>query len=132
MSDLFDFDSKNDIYGVMGNPITHSKSPTIHTLVANQTNQRLEYSAIHVDAGGFRQAIGNFQASGGKGLNITVPFKQEAFDITDDCSERANRAGAVNTLKFEDNKIFGDNTDGVGLVNDLKNNLNIEIQNKNI
>jgi len=132
MTDLFDFDSQKDVYGVMGNPITHSKSPTIHSLFAKQTNQRLEYSAIHVDTGGFRQAIGNFQASGGKGLNITVPFKQEAFDLADDCSARANRAGAVNTLKFEDKKIFGDNTDGVGLVNDLRNNLNIEIQNKRI
>jgi len=132
MSDLFDFNPQNDVYGVMGNPITHSKSPSIHTLFATQTKQRLEYSAIHVDTGGFRQAIGNYQASGGKGLNITVPFKQEAFDIADECSERANRAGAVNTLKFIDGKIFGDNTDGVGLVNDLKNNLNIDIANKNI
>ncbi len=132
MSDLFDFDLQKDIYGVMGNPITHSKSPTIHTLFATQTQQRLEYSAIHVDTGGFKQAIGNFQASGGKGLNITVPFKQEAFEITDQCSQRATRAGAVNTLKFENDTIIGDNTDGIGLVTDLLNNLNIEIQNKNI
>ncbi len=132
MTDLFDFDAKKDIYGVMGNPITHSKSPKIHRLFAEQTKQLLEYSAIHVDSGGFRQAIGNFQASGGKGLNITVPFKQEAFDIADECSERANRAGAVNTLKFEGNKIIGDNTDGVGLVNDLQHNRNIKIKNKTI
>ncbi len=132
MTDLFDFGPQTDIYGVMGNPITHSKSPKIHGLFAKQTNQRLEYSAIHVDSGGFRQAIGNFQASGGKGLNVTVPFKQEAFDITDECSERANRAGAVNTLKFEGSKIIGDNTDGVGLVNDLQHNLKIEIKNKTI
>jgi len=132
MSDLFDFDAQKDIYGVMGNPITHSKSPLIHTQFAKQTKQRLEYTAMHVDSGGFRQAIGNFQASGGKGLNVTVPFKQDAFEISDECSERANRAGAVNTLKFEGNKILGDNTDGVGLVNDLLNNLNIVIHNKNI
>jgi shikimate dehydrogenase len=132
MSDLFDFNSQKDIYGVMGNPITHSKSPTIHALFAAQTSQRLEYTAIHVDTGGFRQAIGNFQASSGKGLNITVPFKQEAFEICDQCSERANRAGAVNTLKFENKTIIGDNTDGVGLVNDLQDNLSIEIKNKNI
>ncbi|MFV2060569.1 MAG: shikimate dehydrogenase, partial [Gammaproteobacteria bacterium] len=132
MTDLFDFDAQKDIYGVMGNPITHSKSPIIHTLFATQTNQRLEYTAIHVDSGGLQQAIGNFQASGGKGLNITVPFKQEAFEIAEQYSERANRAGAVNTLKFENNTVFGDNTDGVGLVNDLKNNLNIEIHNKTI
>lgn len=132
MSDLFDFDSQKDIYGVMGNPINHSKSPTIHSLFAKQTNQRLEYNAIHVDNGGFSQAVGNFQAAGGKGLNITIPFKQEAFDISDDCSERAKRAGAVNTLKFENNRIFGDNTDGTGLVNDLQKNLKLEIQHKNI
>ncbi len=132
MSDLFDFDSKNDIYGVMGNPISHSKSPAIHTAFAIQTKQRLEYSAIHVDSGGFQQAIGNFQASGGKGLNITVPFKQEAFEIAEQCSERANRAGAVNTLTFENDKIIGDNTDGIGLVHDLQNNLAIKLQNKNI
>lgn len=132
MSDLFDFDAQKDIYGVMGNPVTHSKSPTIHSLFAKQTSQRLDYTAIHVDTGGFRQAIGNFQAAGGKGLNITVPFKQEAFELSDNCSERAKRAGSVNTLKFQNNKITGDNTDGIGLVTDLKNNLNIGIQDKNI
>ncbi|VAW92133.1 Shikimate 5-dehydrogenase I alpha [hydrothermal vent metagenome] len=132
MSDLFDFDSKKDIYGVMGNPISHSKSPIIHTAFAAQTQQRLEYSAIHVDNGGLQQAVGNFQAAGGKGLNITVPFKQETFEIIDQCSERAKRAGAVNTLTFENDNIIGDNTDGIGLVHDLKNNLTIKIQNKNI
>ena len=132
MSDLFDFDVRKDSYAVMGNPITHSKSPLIHSLFAQQTNQKLEYTAIHVDLGGFEQAVGNFNASGGKGLNITVPFKQEAFAVVTEISDRAKRAGAVNTIKFEGKKIIGDNTDGVGLVNDLTKNLQIELKDKRV
>jgi len=115
MSDLFDFEQRQDQYGVMGNPITHSKSPQIHTLFAQQTQQHLAYTAIHVDLGGFEQAVGNFDASGGKGLNITVPFKQEAYALVDD-----------------KNQSYGDNTDGVGLVNDLVRNHQIELQGKRI
>ena len=128
MSDIFDFGQRKDSYAVMGNPITHSKSPLIHTLFAEQTQQQMEYTAIHVDLGGFEQAVGNFNASGGKGLNITVPFKQEAFAVVNDISDRAKRAGAVNTIKFEGKRIFGDNTDGSGLVNDLKNNLLLDLK----
>lgn len=127
MSDLFDFEQRQDRYGVMGNPITHSKSPRIHTLFAQQTGQRLEYTAIHVDLGGFAQAVGNFDASGGKGLNITVPFKQEAFALVDTRSARAERAGAVNTIKFEKHARFGDNTDGAGLLNDLTMNQQLDL-----
>jgi len=132
MTDLFDFETRQDRYGVMGNPVSHSKSPRIHTLFAEQTGQRLEYSAIHVDLGGFAQALGNFDASGGKGLNITVPFKQEAWALVDERSERAERAGAVNTIKFENKRRYGDNTDGVGLVNDLTRNHQISLQGKRI
>jgi shikimate dehydrogenase len=132
MSDLFDFEQRQDRYGVMGNPITHSKSPRIHSLFAQQTQQHLEYTAIHVDLGGFAQAVGNFDASGGKGLNITVPFKQEAWALVDARSERAERAGAVNTIKFEKNKRYGDNTDGVGLVNDLTQNYHLSLRGKRI
>lgn len=130
--DLFDFGKKVDDYAVMGNPISHSKSPSIHTLFAEQTGQSILYTAIHVDPGGFNQAVGNFAAAGGKGLNITVPFKQEAWALANTRSERAERAGAVNTLKIEQGQLFGDNTDGVGLVNDLTINHNIELKNKNI
>ena len=132
MKDIFDFGKKIDDYAVMGNPISHSKSPSIHTLFAEQTQQSVLYTAIHVDLGGFKQAVGNFVASGGKGLNITVPFKQEAWELVSERSERAERAGAVNTIKIENDRLFGDNTDGVGLVNDLTINHGIELKNKNI
>lgn len=132
MSDLFDFEQRKDQYGVMGNPVAHSKSPQIHSLFAQQTGQRLEYNAIHVDLGGFDQAVGNFDASGGKGLNITVPFKQEAYALMDECSDRAERAGAVNTIVFKEDRRYGDNTDGVGLVNDLVQNHQVVLQGKRI
>lgn len=127
MSDIFDFEPKIDEYAVMGNPITHSKSPAIHTEFARLTQQHIHYSAIQVDLGGFRQAVGNFFASGGKGLNVTVPFKQEAWQLAEQRSERAELAGAVNTLLMRDNLLTGDNTDGVGLVRDLQHNKKIRL-----
>lgn len=133
MSDIFDFDSEPDEYAVMGNPIAHSKSPAIHAAFAKQTRQSIRYRAIQVDPGGFEQAVGNFFASGGKGLNITVPFKQEAWKLADNLSPRASLAGAVNTLKPEaNNKLSGDNTDGIGLVRDLKNNLGVTLEGKKV
>lgn len=112
-----------DRYAVMGNPIAHSKSPRIHTLFAEQTGQDLEYTAILVEPGHFTGAVAEFHASGGKGLNITVPFKQEAWTLAARRSERAERAGAVNTLLLEaSGEHFGDNTDGAGLVRDLLHN----------
>lgn len=132
MSDIFDFD-KPDLYAVMGNPINHSKSPQIHTAFALQTGQKLEYSAIHVDLGGFAQAVSHFQGHGGKGLNVTVPFKLDAWKLSDSLTERANRAGAVNTLILaDDGKIEGDNTDGVGLVNDIIDHLGWSIEQKKV
>ena len=132
MSDIFDFETRIDEYAVMGNPIAHSKSPLIHTAFATQTGQRIHYSAIQVDPGGFSQAVGNFFANGGKGLNVTVPFKQEAWQLADERSERAELAGAVNTLFMRDGQLFGDNTDGVGLVRDLGHNLGINLGGKRI
>jgi len=123
MSSLFDFD-KPAIYAVMGNPVSHSKSPRIHGLFAEQTGERLQYSAIQVDPGGFEQAVRNFVANGGRGLNVTVPFKTNAWELVDSRTARAALAGAVNTIEVQAQGILhGDNTDGVGLVTDIVNNL---------
>jgi shikimate dehydrogenase len=123
MSSLFDFDGPPDAYAVMGHPISHSKSPQIHAAFARQTGQRMEYTAIQVDPGGFEQAVGNFFANGGKGLNVTVPFKQEAWALAAVRGPEAERAGAVNTLlQDEADRLVGHNTDGVGLVRDILQN----------
>jgi len=112
-----------DRYAVMGNPVAHSKSPRIHALFAGQTGQRLTYEAIRVESGKLADAVGDFLAAGGKGLNITVPLKEEAWSLAQSRSRRAERAGAVNTLLLEPSgKLFGDTTDGAGLVRDLLHN----------
>ena len=129
MSDLFDFDRPPPLYAVMGNPVAHSRSPEIHQLFAQQASIKIDYQRIQVDAGGFAQAVSNFQASGGQGLNVTVPFKVEAWELTDTCTERAQLARAVNTLWFEVASINGDNTDGVGIVRDINDNLQRPINN---
>jgi shikimate dehydrogenase len=117
----------------MGNPIAHSLSPRIHHLFAQQTGQSLSYEALLVEADSFPQAVAAFQKAGGKGLNVTVPFKQEAYEIADVLSPRAQRAGAVNTLSIgDDGKLCGDNTDGVGLVRDLTENLKLTLTGKQI
>jgi shikimate dehydrogenase len=122
-----------DNYAVMGNPIGHSKSPMIHGLFAQQTNQDLKYEALLVPVDGFDGAVRNFQHQDGKGLNITVPFKQEAWQLADSRSPHAERAGAVNTLTLKsDNSIAGDNTDGVGLVRDIAQNQGVVIEQKTI
>lgn len=132
MTSLFDFDKTPDAYAVMGNPIAHSRSPQIHTAFAEQTGQRMVYTAIQVDPGGFEQAVGNFFANGGKGLNITVPFKREAWQLADERGPEAERAGAVNTLFMQNGKLIGRNTDGVGLVRDLLVNHGAIITNKRV
>lgn len=122
MSSLFDFD-KPAIYAVMGNPVSHSKSPRIHALFAEQTGQRIQYTAIQVDPGGFEQAVRNFVANGGRGLNVTVPFKTNAWELVDTRTPRAELAGAVNTIVVQaEGLLHGDNTDGVGLVSDIVQN----------
>jgi shikimate dehydrogenase len=109
-----------DRYAVMGNPVAHSKSPRIHTLFARQTGQDIEYSAILVEPGGLASAVAEFHNGGGRGLNITVPFKEDAWVLAARRSDRAELAGAVNTLVLDaSGRHFGDNTDGVGLVRDL-------------
>ena len=107
-----------DRYAVIGNPIEHSKSPSIHALFARQTGQDMDYGRILGSLEGFAAEVKRFAAGGGRGLNVTVPFKEQAFELADSLSERAQRAGAVNTLLLDDG-IRGDNTDGVGLVSDL-------------
>ncbi len=122
-----------DRYAVMGNPVAHSKSPAIHKLFAHQFGHSVEYTAIQVDPGGFAQAVEQFRAAGGKGLNVTVPFKPDAFRLADQLSDRAKLAEAVNTLKFEANgQVLGDNTDGAGIVHDIEMNLDIPLRDKNI
>jgi len=109
-----------DRYAVFGNPISHSKSPMIHTLFARQTQQALTYEAIEAPLDGFATAVKAFFAAGGKGCNVTVPFKEEAAQLADLLTQRAELAGAVNTLKLtDDGLLLGDNTDGSGLVDDL-------------
>ncbi len=126
-------DPSVDNYCVMGNPVAHSKSPQIHAAFADQTQQNIFYQAIQVDDGKFKAALKEFQAQGGKGLNITVPFKGEAWEISENRSNRAERALAVNTISFDDaGNIIGDNTDGVGLVRDLTINHDISIKDKDI
>jgi len=112
-----------DRYAVVGNPIGHSKSPEIHTAFAKQTEQELAYEAILFEIEQFSTQANGFFSAGGKGLNVTVPFKLDAWQLTDVLSKRAKRAGSVNTLmQGQDGKIYGDNTDGVGLVRDIQQN----------
>ncbi len=114
--------SKVDLYCVMGNPVEHSRSPWIHARFAELTGQTLRYERRQVQPDGFAQAIADFRtdlAGHARGCNITVPFKFEAAALARHLSERARLAGAANTLRFEDDGIHGDNTDGIGLVNDI-------------
>ena len=122
-----------DRYAVFGNPIAHSKSPQIHTLFAEQTKQAIQYTAELAEPGQFDSAVKSFIDNGGKGLNVTVPFKEDAWRYATKLSERAQRAGAVNTLKVElDGSLSGDTTDGTGLVCDLVTNHRIQIKNKDV
>ena len=117
-----------DQYAVFGHPISHSKSPRIHTLFAQQTGQRIDYTARDVPADIFKEELKNFADGGGRGLSCTVPLKELAWHIANEKSERANRARAVNTLVIgNDGKLFGDNTDGVGLMRDLTENLGVTV-----
>ncbi len=122
-----------DRYAVMGNPIAHSKSPMIHALFAGETKQDLEYGAILVELGQFVEAVQSFKSEGGKGLNVTVPFKRDAWRLVDERSECAAMAGAVNTIMIrEDGSLFGDNTDGVGMVRDIRDNLGVTLADKRV
>jgi shikimate dehydrogenase len=122
-----------DHYAVFGDPIKHSKSPRIHSLFAQQSQQDLDYVAQQVPAETFVTVANDFFANGGKGLNCTVPLKELAWQYADQLTERARLAKAVNTLaKQADGSILGDNTDGIGLVNDLIRNHQIQLAGKRI
>lgn len=121
-----------DRYCVFGNPIGHSKSPLIHRLFAEQTGQRLSYDALLAPLDDFTTFARAFFAQG-KGGNVTVPFKEQAFALADSLTERARRAGAVNTLqKLADGSLLGDNTDGAGLVRDLLVNAGVALRDRRI
>ena len=109
-----------DVYAVAGNPITHSKSPTIHRRFAEQTGQAMQYGTLMPELGEFAKVAKAFFAAGGKGMNVTVPFKLDAHALADVLTPRAKLAGAVNTLWQHEGLLYGDNTDGTGLVRDLQ------------
>lgn len=122
-----------DRYAVLGHPIGHSKSPLIHGLFAQATGQDIGYTAIETPLDGFADTVLGFRASGGRGLNVSLPFKLQAFEIATEPSERARLAGAANCLKFEgEQRILADNFDGVGLVNDLQRNLACPLAGKRV
>ena len=116
-----------DRYAVIGNPVAHSKSPWIHAEFARATGQDIDYGRVEAPRGGFAAAVQAFRAAGGKGLNVTLPFKEEAFALCAEASARARAARAVNTLAFRE-EVFGDNTDGAGLVRDLAQNLHVSMK----
>jgi shikimate dehydrogenase len=116
-----------DRYAVVGNPVAHSKSPEIHAAFARQTGADIEYTRLLAPLDGFAQTVAAFRDAGGKGVNVTLPFKGEAFRLATTLAERARLAEAVNTLRFDAAGIFGDNTDGAGLVRDITGNLGVPL-----
>jgi shikimate dehydrogenase len=126
--------SKQHQYAVIGNPISQSKSPVIHSHFAAATHQNLVYSKIEgsLDEGGFKAAVDAFRTAGGLGMNITAPFKLDAFAYATQASDRAKQAGAVNALKFLDGEVMAENFDGVGLVRDIEVNLQYPWQGKRV
>ncbi len=122
-----------DRYAVIGNPVEHSKSPLIHAEFARQTGQAVEYGRILAPIGGFDDSIDQFRAEGGRGVNVTVPFKEDAYQYATERTARAELAHAVNTLHFlPDGKVLGDTTDGLGLVRDITVNLGVELVGKHV
>lgn len=116
-----------DTYAVVGNPVAHSKSPLIHAEFARQTGQDISYDAIHAELEDFEAAVARFRDAGGRGLNVTVPFKHRAYALASRLTQRAEQAQAVNTMSFDAGAVHGDNTDGVGLVRDLTGNLDLPV-----
>jgi shikimate dehydrogenase len=122
-----------DNYAVFGNPVEHSKSPAIHTAFAKANDEKMSYKRQHIDIGAFEKEAHKFFKSGGKGLNVTVPFKLNAYNFAEKLTQRAKIAGAVNTLSVSyDGKIQGDTTDGIGITRDIVNNLGWAINGKTV
>jgi shikimate dehydrogenase len=121
-----------DKYAVIGNPIGFSKSPMIHGMFANACGQEIEYTKIEGPLGKFAETVDAFRAQGAKGMNITAPFKLDAFAYASEHSDRAKLAGAVNAMKFDGDKVFAENFDGVGLVRDVVYNLHVPLQGKRV
>ena len=120
----------SDRYAVIGNPVVHSKSPAIHAEFARATGEEIQYGRIEAPLDAFASEVERFRAAGGKGLNVTLPFKYEAYRLCSRHSERALSAQAVNTIRFADS--FGDNTDGIGLVRDITQNLQYDLNRRSI
>jgi shikimate dehydrogenase len=121
-----------DRYAVIGHPVAHSRSPEIHAAFAAQLGQALEYRSLLAPLDGFAATLEAFRKDGGLGVNVTVPFKEEAFRISGDRSARARAAGAANTLRFDTGGIHCDNTDGIGLVRDIRDNLGVTIRGRRV
>lgn len=121
-----------DRYAVIGNPVAHSKSPRIHAMFAQQTGQDISYEKLLAPLDGFVETVNAFREAGGCGTNVTLPFKLQAYELADEVSERARHAQAANTLKFSGDRVFADNTDGVGLTRDICVNLDFELQDKRV
>jgi shikimate dehydrogenase len=121
-----------DRYAVIGHPVAHSKSPVIHARFAELTGQHLVYERVLAPLDGFAPTVRDFAAAGGRGCNVTVPFKFEAHDLAMRRSERASLAQAVNTLRFDAEGWFGDNTDGAGLVRDLQHNAGLDLAGRDL
>lgn len=121
-----------DRYAVIGNPIEQSKSPLIHTAFAQVTAQDMEYIKVLGPVGGFAGAVDAFRAAGGKGMNVTAPFKLDAFAYATDLAPSAQMAGAVNAMKFEGGRVYAENFDGVGLVRDVVHNLGCPLQGRRV
>jgi len=121
-----------DHYAAIGNPISHSKSPQIHSAFARQTGQDMSYGLIEGPLGQFKETVDSFRGEGAKGLNITAPFKLDAFAYADELSDGARAAGAVNAMKFEDGNVFAENFDGVGLVRDILENLGFPLTGRRV
>jgi shikimate dehydrogenase len=121
-----------DRYAVIGNPVAHSKSPEIHARFAQQTGERISYERLPAPLDRFEETVHAFMAAGGRGANVTVPFKLQAHALATELTVRAQAAGAVNTLRFSGDIILGDNTDGVGLVTDIVHNAGVALHGKRL